>query len=369
MSRRGHCKKGPKATGDRLAIALWPAPDRELWAAAQKGGSVLARGGRAAKWQPRTAHNVERAYGEWLNWVTLNDVELLRLTPFDRVTRARVKLYMDSLPKTLSPSTVQMRLQRLGQMMTAVSGSKDFVWLFQAANRLRPVSVRNKRAKIQPTYKLVDLGFKLMAEARDLRPSWHRPPATLYRNGLIIALLAYWPIRLGNLTSIEIGRHLLQCGDGFRLAFSADETKQGRDIAFDLPANLSAAVGEYLDTYRPVLMTLGGHQDTAGQALWVSRDGGPMTPSGIAGTIERHTKVAFGAAINPHLFRDCAATTIAIDDPGHAEIIAHVLGHSSMITSELHYNQAGSIEAGGQYQAVLDARRRYLRGAASRRPT
>jgi hypothetical protein len=30
-----------------------------------------------------------------------------------------------------------------------------------------------------------------------------------------------------------------------------------------------------------------------------------------------------GVAINPHLFRDCAATTIATDDPEHVLIIAN----------------------------------------------
>jgi integrase/recombinase XerD len=363
MSRRGHYKKGPKATGNRLLAVTWPVLDRELWAGARKDGSVLATGGRAAKWKPRTVQNVEQAYGEWLWWIAETNPDLLKHSPFDRVTRERVKTYKESLPKTLSPSSVQIRLQRLGQMMTAFSESKNYGWLFQAANRMRPVSVRNKRAKMQPSYKLAELGFRLMAEAGDLPLAWHRSPAVQYRNGLIIALLAYWPIRLGNLAAIEIGRHLLPAGSGFRLSFSAEETKQGCEISFAVPQNLSAAIAEYLVTYRPALIARGAHHGTAGPTLWASRDGGPMTPTGIAGAIQKQTKAAFGAAVNPHLFRDCAATTIAIDDPAHAHVIAQILGHASMITSELHYNQAGSVEAGRQYQLVLDARRRqFTRG-------
>jgi integrase/recombinase XerD len=63
-------------------------------------------------------------------------------------------------------------------------------------------------------------------------------------------------------------------------------------------------------------------------------------------------------AINPHLFRDCAATTIAIHDPEHVQIIAAILGHSSMTTSERHYIQASSLEAGRRYHAVLAESRR-----------
>ena len=52
-----------------------------------------------------------------------------------------------------------------------------------------------------------------------------------------------------------------------------------------------------------------------GNALWVSSDGSPMGYFAIADTIARRTATAFGRPINPHLFRDCAATSIAIDDP------------------------------------------------------
>jgi integrase/recombinase XerD len=363
MSKRGHFKAGPKVSKSVLAIDAWPDPDRALLAKAQLNGHVLKAGGRASKWETRTLKNVLEGYGQWLKWVAEYDPDALALNPLQRVTPERVEAYVAALPRTLSSSTVQMRLQRLGQMMAAFTESKEFAWLFLAANRLRPVSVRNKRAKIQASYKLADLGFRLMREAGQREHTWHSPAAAHYRNGLIIALLAYWPIRLGNLTAITIGQHLVPRGTGFRISFSEKETKQGREIEFEAPEELAVAITNYLTIHRPALIARGGHQGTAKQALWVSRDGGPMSAGGIAGIIVKETKTAFGVAVNPHLFRDCAATTIAIDDPAHAHVIARVLGHSSMITSERHYNQAGNLEAGGQYQAVLDARRRHLRAA------
>jgi hypothetical protein len=176
MSRRGHFKKSPKSFSNRLPVESWPAADQEAWARVRKNGSALKAGGRASNWEPRTVKNVEQAYGEWLRWITDTDEQLLSEAPLLRVTRDRVQDYMDGLPKHFSPSYMQMRLQRLGQMMAAFSESKDFSWLFLAANRMKPVSVRNKRAKMQPSYRLAELGFDLMRDAASQKPAWHTPP-------------------------------------------------------------------------------------------------------------------------------------------------------------------------------------------------
>ena len=39
------------------------------------------------------------------------------------------------------------------------------------------------------------------------------------------------------------------------------------------------------------------------------------TPAWFCSAVDR-----FGHALNPHLFRDCAATSIAIEDPDHVRI-------------------------------------------------
>jgi integrase/recombinase XerD len=62
--------------------------------------------------------------------------------------------------------------------------------------------------------------------------------------------------------------------------------------------------------------------------------------------------VAFGRPINPHLFRDSAATSIAIDDPEHVRIASCLLGHSSA-TTEKYYNHACSVEASHRWQNAL----------------
>ena len=74
-----------------------------------------------------------------------------------------------------------------------------------------------------------------------------------------------------------------------------------------------------------------------------------------------HTKAAFGVAVSPHLFRDSAATAIAIDGPAHVRAIMPVLGHSRLATSETHYNHACSLDASRGYIGIITGLKRRLK--------
>jgi integrase len=187
--------------------------------------------------------------------------------------------------------------------------------------------------------------------------------ALQYRNGLIIAFLAYCPIRAANLAVIAIGGHLVKRGDAWWLTFVAAETKQRRHLEFPFPAGLAPALERYLMLHRPILAARGAHRGSAGAALWISQDGGVLTAGGMAQAIERLTEAALGAPINPHLFRDCAATGIAIDAPEHAHIIAPILGHTTPETSERHYNLARGLDAGRHYHVILGTKRKNAKRA------
>jgi integrase/recombinase XerD len=233
---------------------------------------------------------------------------------------------------------------------------RDWGWLRRVQNvlRARSVPVRDKRARMQPAGELVNLGKSLMrkAETATKKPSLTR--AVWFRDGLMIAFLAHRPLRLSNLAAITLGRHLIRQSQGYRLYFSGDEVKGGRPIDAAVPASLVADVDRYLDHYRPILLTRGGRQRPAPcDALWVSEIATPLDPNSIPNRIKKHTLAAFGKHLWVHLFRDCAATTIAIDDPKHARSIMNILGHSTLAISEKHYNQARSLEASRRYQKVI----------------
>ena len=109
----------------------------------------------------------------------------------------------------------------------------------------------------------------------------------------------------------------------------------------------------YLNVHRPQLAAMNGRwAKPVEDALWVSADGSPMTEMAIYDRIRAHTGRAFGAAINPHLFRDAAATTLAIADPAHVRVAAPLLGHRTFLTTERHYQHAQSFDA---HRAYVDA--------------
>jgi integrase len=368
MTRRG--KHNLPYLPSRLSkpVATWPDLDRAAWAKALTCGGPLDPGGWASSWARLSRCKAELDYGYWLGWLERQGELDLTSAPELRATPDRVRRYLKDLQSRLSSFTVQSRLQGLGEVLRVMTETQQFGWISRAAARLRTraVSSKNKRQKLKSSDQLVDLGVELITQANILYGTHKHAAALLHRNGLMIAFLAYCPMRVANLAAIVIGKNLVKRGNGWWVIFAADETKKKRPLEFRFPSSLEAALENYLACYRPPLAASGAHCGSAGQALWISQDGGVFTAGGMAQAIKRLTKAAFGVEVNPHLFRDCAATTIAIHDPGHVQIIAPILGHASGATSERHYNQAGSLEAGRQYHAVLTETRRKrpkIRGA------
>ena len=182
--------------------------------------------------------------------------------------------------------------------------------------------------------------------------------AMQFRDGLIIAVLAARPLRLKNLTNLALERSLVRRGEGWWMMIPPEETKTHEPIEVPWPEALNTMLATYLDAYRPILCRLRNRWTRpVGAALWVSTHGSPMCQMAVYDTIVGRTETAFGVSINPHLFRDCAATTIAIEDPEHVRIASQILGHRSVVTTERYYNQAQTIDAARRYQHFLLALR------------
>ena len=82
-----------------------------------------------------------------------------------------------------------------------------------------------------------------------------------------------------------------------------------------------------------------------------------MTQMAIYDRIRARTQEAFGAPVNPHLFRDSAATTMAIADPQHVRAAAPLLGHRTFSTTERYYVQAMGLKAHRAYISTVFGRR------------
>ena len=185
-----------------------------------------------------------------------------------------------------------------------------------------------------------------------------------YRDGLMIGLLASRQLRLRNLAGLILDRTLVQRGDEWWIQIAGAETKTKDPIEKPWPEMLVPHLRIYLADHRSAILALrGSRAGTARDALWLSMYGPPMTDNGIYDRIVARTREGLGQPINPHLFRDCAATSIAIEDPVHVGIASRLLGHRTGSTSERYYNQERSVEASRLMQDHLSVLRRDGRGA------
>ena len=73
--------------------------------------------------------------------------------------------------------------------------------------------------------------------------------------------------------------------------------------------------------------------------------------------VRQRTVAAFGKPLSPHLFRNAVATGIAISAPTQMDMVHPLLGHATRVTSERHYNLAGSLETGRRHESTIAALR------------
>jgi integrase/recombinase XerD len=367
--------KGPDPKKDParhcLKIGAWPDLDRQAWAVALLEGDIFEPTGSAVRWKPRTRNKVAVAYGRWLTWLDRTGGLDLAAGPAERVTPAKVASYIAGLQAAdNSPYTVLGRIRDLINTMKAMAPDRDWGWLQRVARKLRRrvKSVRNKKMRVVPSYDLWRFGFELMEEAEGPAGGSPLERAGRYRSGLMISLLAARQLRRRNFASIEIGRHLIKEGEHYSLRFEGAETKTGADIDNLIPTALNPYLERYLSHYRPFLAERAGRWKnrlpdlpSPGMHLWVSNYASAMSEGAIYEQIRNLTRAKFGRALNPHLFRDCAATSVATEDPEHVFIVPSLLGHSSLQTSQQYYDHAQSNHAASRYQEFVLALRRQSR--------
>ncbi|MBV8573655.1 MAG: hypothetical protein JOZ58_01260 [Acetobacteraceae bacterium] len=92
-----------------------------------------------------------------------------------------------------------------------------------------------------------------------------------------------------------------------------------------MPADLVPWLDRYLAEVRPRFPGAGSHA-----ALWAGFKGRGLTGQAVYAAISERTAKGLGQAVNPHLFRSCAATTIAIVRPGQIGIARDLLAHSKL---------------------------------------
>lgn len=346
---------------DTISIPLlfedWPAADRRAWDAAIRPASLFGEGGTAAHWAAATLRGYQAAYGRWLRFL-LSRGWLEIEAPFaSRASPERVAAYVESLEVRVSPLSVWSYLSDLHNIHYRIAPDCDWLWLRDIVNRLHlRVGPRHiAPGRLQPIDELFRAGIAAMDRVEAEGPEPRLRDSVHYRDGLMVALLAGTLLRVKNFATLELRRSLIRHSDDYLLVVPSVEVKNRQEIEQPIIGRLTAYLDRYFAHHHPPLL-----QGGESKHLWINQYGGVMKPHAVGKTITKVTGNLVGAPISAHLFRHCAATTIAIEDPEHAMIIRSVLAHARIETAERYYNRAGIAEAGRRHAATITELRRSL---------
>ncbi len=271
------------------------------------------------------------AWRRFLGFLAISEPSALEADPAERLTIERVRSYVSHLAETNAPQSIAARIDELYQTARILMPQQDWTWLKAVKARLHAaVPARGRSRPVITSVQLLDLGQELMDESLPLASTSIRmADAIRYRDGLMIALLAFIPLRRKNLAALEIGRHLIREGDGWFVVVPRTEIKKNSSsIEVAIPELLTPYLADYLDIVRPRML----RRPTC-NALWVSPCGDALGYSAIWRIFTRHTVSRLGIHIAPHDVRDAGATTWAIAAPDQIGVARDLLGHSDLRTT------------------------------------
>lgn len=335
-------------TQKALALPDWPKADRETWQAAQATESVLDDGGTASHLSARSRKDLTSRYAYFLSFLAHRGRLEHHEPAAASVTQKNILQYVRYLEPHVSSVTLAQSLYRIARVTHCLAPEQDWRWLQRIVRRLDiRAKPRDRRNDVVEIKELFQLGLRLMDQAEKATKATTFSRTLLYRDGLIIALLAADPLRLANFTTLEIGRTLIKDGTTWSLNIPAEETKAGRLHLAVLPDWSASCIDRYVQHYRPFFRNA-----ASTNRLWLNRGGRLLDDRSLYRLVCKRTRVAFGKQINPHLFRSCLATSTAVHHGAQMGLAMTVLGHQSSKVTQRYYNQAKMIDAVQAYQEI-----------------
>lgn len=325
----------------RIPFKDWPEVDRYAWQVAIGSGDVFSEPGPASHLSAVTKRSYEGTYGRWLRFLSLkhqseadhsgkpSDIEV-------------VQDFISTCEARIAPVSTWSEVNQLHNFSYHSWPKQDWTWLRETANRLHqrlpPPSL--SPTKILPIDTLYELGLHLMARSTHIKPYRPLDDSVMYRDGLMVSLLAIAPVRRKNLAQLTLGRELAHIDGIWIMTITGENIKNGQPFEVSFPEQISRAIDIYVQAHRPRLQQ-GANTD----AFWLSKEGRPMSVNRIGQRIGQVTKRNLGVEISPHRFRHAAATSIATLAPELAPIIRPLLAHTTSRTAERYYNKASSLSA------------------------
>ncbi len=199
--------------------------------------------------------------------------------------------------------------------------------------------------------RVVNLPFVLMTEARRLE---HHAPvraAVIAQIAVAIAILAVAPIRVKNLTTIELGKNLGK-PDGPRsnywLSFPDYDVKNRMKLEYPLESYLTKLIDEYIHDFRPTLLR--GRNE---ECLFPGLRQGPKGEVAFSGQISKRIVKYTGIKMTAHQFRHAAGALILKRRPGEYELVRQILGHRNIQTTINCYIGLDSIHASEIFTRIV----------------
>ena len=167
-----------------------------------------------------------------------------------------------------------------------------------------------------------------------------------------ISILLSCPMRMANLASLDVDRHLTTSRSGrhtiYSIRIEGTEVKNHEPIEVRLTADNSAILHRYITLLRGKLT------ETKGTALFPRfSDGLPRDPANLGAGLSALVFRETGLKMNPHLFRHFAAKLYLDSHPGQYEVVRRLLKHKTLQTTISFYAELTSQHAFDSYSETL----------------
>jgi site-specific recombinase XerD len=342
-------KSGKSSLVRCLPPDQWPHADRSAWAAACQPAERLKRGGAASHMADITRRDLVRRYGYFLDHI--QRTESLDLSAAMLVTPHRVEHYLAELRARVGSVTVQGSIYKLRRISQLLAPERDYTWLTEIENEVALVmQPKSKHHRLVYPNIIAEAGMTLMTEAEAASHRSALARARQFRNGLMVALLAFHSVRLKNFAALEIGRTFVKVKNNWWIVLPASETKEKRPDERPVDDCLAPWMDRFLSVHRPVL----ARGDKSKAALWLSsNDGNAMTYLAVERVISTTTMATVGVDLSPHLFRTAGASSCAVWAGNQPHLASALLHHTDPATTNEHYNRASSLSATRKFAAFI----------------
>ena len=170
-----------------------------------------------------------------------------------------------------------------------------------------------------------------------------------------IAVLLAAPMRIKNLASLTLDRHLLQTREGgpAHLVLPRQEVKNKAALEFPLPPEVVALIQTYIRHALPVLAGGPCH------FLFPARSGGTKPEAQLSVQLKKAIARHAGLDLNVHAFRHLASMLFLRRHPGEYQTVSLLLGHKSLATTVRAYCGLEDIDAFRRYDQLIDGYRQH----------